>query len=95
MIMRMTVHSKQLLHSYTKTIEGKIYVDAKILPAFAGHVLREKSRKLKCAIDTVIDGTKLELKECGTNKQKTCFLAVGIKQIIFIRGLKSGFRWTQ
>ena len=93
--MSMTIHSEQLLHSYTKTIERKIYVDAKTLAVFAGHVTRGKSRKLKSAIDTVIDGAELELKECGINEQKTCFVAVGNKQIIIICGLQSGYRWTQ
>ena len=91
----MTIHPEKLLHHYTKTIEGKSFRDAKILDVFAGHVIREKSRKLKSMIKIVIEGTELKLEDCVKNKQKTCFVAVGIMQIIIIRGLQSGFPWTQ
>ena len=90
----MTIHPEKLLHDYTETIDGKSFVDAKILDVFAGHIIREKSRKLKSAIEIVIEGTELKLEDCVINK-KTCFVAIGILQIIIVRGLQSGFPWTQ
>ena len=62
---------------------------------FAGHIIREKSRKLKSAIEIVIEGTELKLEDCVIIKQKTCFVAIGILQKTIIRGLQSGFPWTQ
>ena len=55
-------------------------MDAKILDVFAGHIIRENSRKLKSAIEIVIEGTELKLEDCVINKQKTCFVANGILQ---------------
>ena len=37
----------------------------------------------------------MKLEDCVINKQKTCFVAIGKLQIIIIRGLQSGFPWTQ
>ena len=87
----MTIHPEKLLHDYTETIDGKNFVHAKILYVFAAHIIREKSRKLKSAIEIVIEGTDLKLEDCVINKQKTCFVAIGILQIRIIRGLQSGF----
>ena len=91
----MTIHPEKLLHEYTITIERKSYKDAKISDVFAGHVIKEKSRKLKSAIEIVIEGTELTLEDCAKNKQKACFVAVGIKQRKNIRGLQNGFPRTQ
>ena len=65
----MTIHPEKLLHDYTETIDGKSFVDAKILDVFAGHIIREKSRKLKSAIEIVIEGTELKLEDCVINKK--------------------------
>ena len=91
----MTIHPEKLKHDYTETIAGKSFVDAKSLDVFAGHIIREKSRKQKSAIEIVIEGTEVKLDDFVINKQKTCFVAIGILQIIIIRGLQSGFPWTQ
>ena len=64
----MTIHPEKFLHDYTETIDGKSFVDAKILDVFAGHIIREKSRKLKSAIEIVIEGTELKTRRL-CNKQ--------------------------
>ena len=75
---------QKLLHDYTKTIEEKSYVHAKGLDVFAGQVICEKSRKLKSAIDKVFKGTEVIVEESVLNKQKTCFVAFGMMQILII-----------
>ena len=49
-------------------------MDAKILDVFAGYIIREKSRKLKSAIEIVIEGTELKLEDCVINKKKLALL---------------------
>ena len=91
----MSIHPEKLLGDHIIKLNGKTYVDAKILDVFAGKRLREKSRKLKSILVPLIDGTDLKLEECLSSYKQTCVVAVGIMQLIIIRGLQNEFPWSQ